>query len=42
MKIVRVDCHVLFDPDYDAEECSSAQDDLVVEVRRMLDTVKKA
>lgn len=32
MKIVRVDCHVLFDPDYDAAECSSAQDDLVVEI----------
>src|SRR5262245_5339613 len=32
MKIVRVDCHVLFDPNYDAAECSSAQDDLVVEI----------
>src|SRR5438132_3569153 len=32
MKIVRVDCHVLLAPDYDPEACSSAQDNLVVEV----------
>src|SRR5262245_53577938 len=32
MKIVRVDCHVLLVPDYDAAACSSAQDNLVVEV----------
>src|SRR5713226_2517316 len=32
MKIVRVDCHVLVVPDYDAAACSSAQDNLVVEV----------
>jgi L-alanine-DL-glutamate epimerase-like enolase superfamily enzyme len=32
MKIVRVDCHVLLVPDYDTEACSSAQDNLVVEV----------
>src|SRR5262245_11372048 len=32
MKIVRIDCHVLLVPDYDAAACSSAQDNLVVEV----------
>jgi len=30
MKITAIDCHVLLVPDYDAEACSSAQDDLVV------------
>jgi L-alanine-DL-glutamate epimerase-like enolase superfamily enzyme len=32
MKISRVDCHVLLDPDCDPLACSSAQDNLVVEV----------
>ena len=32
MKITRIDCHVLLIPDYDAAACSSAQDDLVVEI----------
>jgi L-alanine-DL-glutamate epimerase-like enolase superfamily enzyme len=32
MKITRIDLHVLLVPDYDAAACSSAQDDLVVEV----------
>ena len=32
MKITRIDLHVLLVPDYDAPACSSAQDDLVVEV----------
>src|SRR5215470_13476368 len=32
MKIVRVDCHVLLVPNYDPAACSSAQDNLVVEV----------
>jgi L-alanine-DL-glutamate epimerase-like enolase superfamily enzyme len=32
MKITRVDMHVLLVPDYDARACSSAQDDLVVEI----------
>jgi len=32
MKITRVDCHVLLIPDFDREACSSAQDDLVVEI----------
>ena len=32
MKITRIDCHVLLIPDYDPEACSSAQDDLVVEI----------
>ena len=32
MKITRIDCHVLLIPDYDTEACSSAQDDLVVEI----------
>ena len=32
MKVTRIDCHVLLVPDYDADACSSAQDDLVVEV----------
>ena len=33
VKITRVDCHVLLDPDYDVGATSSAQDDIVVEVR---------
>ena len=33
MKIVDIECHVLLVPDYDAEACSSAQDDLVVIIR---------
>lgn len=32
MKITRIDCHVLLVPDYDTAACSSAQDDLVVEI----------
>ncbi len=32
MKITKIDCHVLLAPNYDAQACSSAQDDLVVEV----------
>lgn len=32
MKITRIDCHMLLVPDYDAAACSSAQDDLVVEI----------
>lgn len=32
MKITRIDVHVLLVPDYDGSACSSAQDDLVVEV----------
>ena len=32
MKISRVDCHVLLDPEFDTEATSSAQDDIVVEV----------
>jgi len=32
MKITKIDCHVLLIPDYDSAACSSAQDDLVVEV----------
>ena len=32
MKITRIDCHVLLIPDYDLAACSSAQDDLVVEI----------
>lgn len=32
MKITRIDCHVLLVPDYDPSACSSAQDDLVVEI----------
>ena len=32
MKITNIDCHVLVIPDYDAQACSSAQDDLVVEI----------
>ncbi len=32
MKITKIDCHVLLIPDYDAQACSSAQDDLVVEI----------
>ncbi len=30
MKITQIDCHVLLVTDYDADACSSAQDDLVV------------
>jgi L-alanine-DL-glutamate epimerase-like enolase superfamily enzyme len=33
MKITGIDLHVLLIPDYDAWACSSAQDDLVVEIR---------
>jgi L-alanine-DL-glutamate epimerase-like enolase superfamily enzyme len=32
MKITKIDCHVLLVPDYDPDACSSAQDDLVVEI----------
>ncbi len=32
MKITKIDCHVLLIPDYDTTACSSAQDDLVVEI----------
>lgn len=32
MKITRIDCHVLLVPDFDSAACSSAQDDLVVEI----------
>ena len=32
MHITRIDCHVLLVPDYHADACSSAQDDLVVEI----------
>ncbi|WP_395368717.1 mandelate racemase/muconate lactonizing enzyme family protein [Streptomyces tubercidicus] len=32
MKISRIDCHVLVDPEYDPAATSSAQDDFVVEV----------
>jgi L-alanine-DL-glutamate epimerase-like enolase superfamily enzyme len=32
MRITKIDCHVLLIPDYDAAACSSAQDDLVVEI----------
>ena len=32
MRITSVECHVLLVPDYDSEACSSAQDDLVVEI----------
>lgn len=32
IKITRIETHVLLAPDYDATACSSAQDDLVVEV----------
>src|SRR5262245_5571855 len=33
MRITEVACHVLLDPDYDVGATSSAQDDLVVEIR---------
>src|SRR5258708_34886821 len=33
MKITGLDLHILLAPDYDPEACSSAQDDLIVEVR---------
>src|SRR4051794_41972581 len=33
MKITGLEHHILLAPDYDAEACSSAQDDLIVEVR---------
>ena len=32
MKISKIDCHVLMVPNYDSAACSSAQDDLVVEI----------
>jgi len=32
MRITKIDCHVLLIPNYDAAACSSAQDDLVVEI----------
>jgi len=32
MKITRIECHVLVVPDFDSSACSSAQDDLVVEI----------
>src|SRR5262249_19278930 len=32
MKITGIDLHILLVPDYDSQACSSAQDDLVVEV----------
>lgn len=32
MKITRIDCHVLLIPNYDEQACSSAQDNLVVEI----------
>jgi len=32
MRITKIDCHVLLIPNYDVQACSSAQDDLVVEV----------
>jgi L-alanine-DL-glutamate epimerase-like enolase superfamily enzyme len=32
MKITRIDCHVLLVPNYDSAACSSAQDNLVVEI----------
>ena len=32
MKITAIDLHVLLVPEYDVQACSSAQDDLVVEV----------
>jgi L-alanine-DL-glutamate epimerase-like enolase superfamily enzyme len=32
VKITRIDCHVLLDPDFDPEATSSSQDDIVVEV----------
>jgi L-alanine-DL-glutamate epimerase-like enolase superfamily enzyme len=32
LKITRIDCHVLLDPQYDVGSTSSAQDDIVVEV----------
>src|SRR6185369_11733159 len=33
MRIIGIDLHVLLVPDYDSSACSSAQDDLVVEIR---------
>lgn len=32
MKITAIDLHIVLAPDYDASACSSAQDDLIVEV----------
>lgn len=32
MRITKIDCHVLLDPDYEPEATNSAQDDLLVEV----------
>jgi L-alanine-DL-glutamate epimerase-like enolase superfamily enzyme len=39
MKITAIDCHVLVIPNYDAGACSSAQDDLVVEIHTDLGLV---
>jgi L-alanine-DL-glutamate epimerase-like enolase superfamily enzyme len=39
MKITRIDCHVLLDPDYDIGATSSAQDDIVVEIHTDEDVV---
>jgi len=33
LKITRIDCHVLLDPNYDIGSTSSAQDDIVVEIQ---------
>ena len=33
MKITGIDIHILLVPEYDVGACSSAQDDMVVEVR---------
>lgn len=33
MKITRIDCHVLLVPEFHTEACSSAQDNLVVEIQ---------
>ena len=33
MKITKIDCHILLDPAYDIGSTSSAQDDIVVEIR---------
>jgi L-alanine-DL-glutamate epimerase-like enolase superfamily enzyme len=39
MKITKIDLHILLVPDYDAQACSSAQDDLIVEVHTDLGLV---
>jgi len=39
MKITRIDTHILLVPDYEVSACSSAQDDLVVEVHTDLGIV---